>query len=144
MMINILQKRVKNIFKRYPLSLLVICAIIFLTFCKTDGEEMPKMFPHFDKFAHFIMYFGFCIVLWFEYYRSHRNIIRRRLFWGAIVGPALFSGAMEIAQMTMTTYRSGDIFDFIFNLAGVIAAAFTGVFIIKPLVKKIFPIKQKA
>ena len=105
---------------------------------------MPKLFPHFDKFAHFIMYFGFCIVLWFEYYRSHRNAVRSKLFWGAIIIPALFSGAMEIAQMTMTTYRSGDIFDFIFNLAGVISAAFVGVLIIKPLAKKIFPIKQKA
>lgn len=130
-------QRIKYRLCRYPLSLITIGVILFLTFCKTDGEEIPKMFPHFDKFAHFIMYFGFCIVLWFEYYRSHRNIIRRRLFWGAIVGPALFSGAMEIAQMTMTTYRSGDIYDFIFNLAGVISAAFAGVYIIKPMVKKI-------
>ena len=94
------------------------------------------MFPHFDKFAHFMMYFGLSITLWFEYYRSHSKIVRKRLFWGAIIGPILFSGALEIAQATMTTYRSGDIFDFVFNVLGVVAAAFAGVFIIKPLIRR--------
>ncbi|MBO7301452.1 MAG: VanZ family protein [Bacteroidaceae bacterium] len=136
MTINILLERVRNTFRRYPLSLIIICAILFLTFYKTDGEELPKMFPHFDKLAHFMMYFGFCIVLWFEYYRSHPDIVRSKLFWGAIIGPALFSGALEIAQAMMTTYRSGDIFDFMFNIAGVISAAFAGVFIIKPIIRK--------
>lgn len=136
MTINILLERVRNTFRRYPLSLIIICAILFLTFYKTDGEELPKMFPHFDKLAHFMMYFGFCIVLWFEYYRSHSDIVRSKLFWGAIIGPALFSGALEIAQAMMTTYRSGDIFDFMFNIAGVISAAFAGVFIIKPIIRK--------
>ena len=136
MIINILLERVRHIFCRYPLSLAVICAILFLTFYNTDGEELPKMFPHFDKFAHFMMYFGFCVVLWFEYYRSHPDIVRSKLFWGAIIGPILFSGAMEMAQAIMTTYRSGDIFDFIFNILGVVSAAFVGVFIIKPIIRK--------
>lgn len=135
-MINILLKRVKNIFKRYPLSLLIVCIIMFLTFYNTDSQELPKMFPHFDKLAHFIMYFGFCVVLWFEYYRSHPDIVRSKLFWGAIIGPIFFSGIMEIAQAIMTTYRSGDIFDFIFNTSGVVVAAFTGVFVIKPIIRR--------
>ena len=136
MITDIIARRAGNIFKRYPLSLIIICIILFLTFYKSNGEELPKMFPHFDKFAHFMMYFGFCIVLWFEYYRSHPNIVRNRLFWGAIIGPTLFSGALEIAQAMMTTYRSGDIFDFIFNIAGVISAALAAVFIIKPIIRK--------
>ena len=136
MIINIIFERVKNIFKRYPLSLIVICIIMFLTFHNPNSQELPKMFPHFDKLAHFMMYFGFCIVLWFEYYRSHPDIVRSKLFWGAIIGPILFSGVLEIAQATMTTYRSGDIFDFAFNTLGVVVAAFTGVFIIKPMIRR--------
>lgn len=136
MKINILSKKLRYHFRRYPLSLIVIGAILFLTFHKVDNEEIPKMFPHFDKFAHFMMYFGLSITLWFEYYRSHSKIVRKRLFWGAIIGPILFSGALEIAQATMTTYRSGDIFDFVFNVLGVVAAAFAGVFIIKPLIRR--------
>lgn len=136
MITTVLIKRVKNTLRRYPLSLIVICVILFLTFYKTDNEQLPEMFPHFDKLVHFMMYFGFCTVLWFEYYHSHPDIVRSKLFWGAIIGPILFSGALEIAQSTMTAHRSGDFLDFLFNTLGVISAAFVAVFIIKPIIKR--------
>ena len=50
--------------KHYPLSILVIAVICYLSFFtppKTDMEEIPNI----DKLAHLCMYGGLTLVLWF-------------------------------------------------------------------------------
>ena len=83
-----------------------------------------ELFPHFDKLAHFLMYMFFCTVLWYEYYRTHIRTNHKKVFWGAIISPIIFSGVMEILQSLFTKYRTGDIWDFLFNTLGVVSAAF--------------------
>lgn len=109
------------IFRRYPLSLLASAAIIFLTLYKPSGST-PGI-PGLDKVAHFVIYASFCSVILFEYYRSHDKADRNRIFWFAVILPIAFSGIMEISQSCLTTYRSGDFVDFLFNALGVFSAA---------------------
>ena len=56
--------------KKYPLSILVLCVILFLSFFNPPETPLNKV-SNIDKILHFTMYFGFCAVLWFEYFRSH-------------------------------------------------------------------------
>ena len=59
--------------KKYPLSICIIAVIIYLSFFtppKTDMGDIPGL----DKLVHTCMYGGLCLVIWFEYLRSHRSI----------------------------------------------------------------------
>ncbi len=128
-------ERIDKILKRYPLSLIIITAIIYLSFFKPPKTTLNEV-ENIDKVAHFIMYGGFCCVLWFEYFFTHLRIRVKKIFWGAIVGPILFSGAIELLQEFMTQHRGGDWFDFLFNSAGIIGAAIFSVYVTKPLMIK--------
>lgn len=126
---------IKLIFKRYPLSLIIIAAIIYLSLFKPPTNNACAI-PHWDKVVHFVMYAGFSAVLWFEYLRSHPRINRIRMVLGAIVAPIIFGGVMEIAQSNLTDYRSGDRYDFLFNTLGVLCALLFSIYVTRPIIRK--------
>ncbi len=127
--------RIDKILKRYPLSLIIITAIIYLSFFKPPKTALDTI-NNIDKLAHLVMYGGFCSVLWFEYFLTHLRIRASKIFWGAIVGPIVFSGAIEILQESVTRYRGGDWYDFLFNSLGVLGAALFSIYVTKPLMIK--------
>lgn len=127
--------RIDKILKRYPLSLILLVTIIYLSFFKPPKSVISDI-ENIDKVAHLLMYGGFCSVLWFEYFLTHLRFNRRNIFYGAIVAPIIFSGAIEILQEMLTRYRGGDWMDFLFNSIGVIGAAIFSVFVTKPLMIK--------
>ena len=111
--------------KKYPLSLFILCVILFLSFFNPPETPLDKV-TNIDKVLHFLMYFGLCCVLWLEYFRSHRRFSVKRLVSGAIVAPILFSGLVEIGQQALTPNRAADWWDFLFNTLGcLVAAAFS-------------------
>lgn len=127
--------RVCNILKRYPLSLIIIGVILYLSLAHISSEKLPKV-TNLDKIAHFCMYAGFCSILWFEYHITHKTTKTRSIIWGAIIAPITFSAAIEIAQSTLTKYRGADWYDLLFNTLGALFAAVLGVFVIKPMAAK--------
>jgi VanZ family protein len=123
-------------FRNYPISLLILVAIVYLSFFKPTAEQELTLFAHFDKVAHFCMYLGLSGMLWLEFLRAHRGGLLPMLHvWiGAALCPVLFSGTVEILQATLTTYRSGDWADFAANATGVAVASLIGFFLLKPLI----------
>lgn len=111
-----------NYLKKYPLSILIICVILFLSFFNPPETPLNEV-TNIDKVLHFLMYFGFCVVLWFEYFRSHKQARAERLIPWAIIAPIVFSGLIEIGQQTLTPTRAADWWDFLFNSLGCLAAA---------------------
>lgn len=87
--------------KKYPLSIIIIGIILFLSFFNPPETPLNEV-TNIDKVLHFIMYFGFCTVLWFEYFKSHERPQASRLIPWAIIAPILFSGLIEIGQQTLT------------------------------------------
>lgn len=110
-------------------------AIIYLSFFNPTKTPLSDI-KNLDKVAHILMYGGFCVVLWFEYFLTHLRFNAKRIFWGAIIGPILFGGAIELMQELLTRYRGGDWIDFLFNSLGVIGAAIFSIYITKPLMIK--------
>ena len=57
-----------NHIKRYPLSLLVIFTVIYLSFFRPPeiDDELP-LFPGIDKMVHLCMYLGMSGMLWCEW-----------------------------------------------------------------------------
>ena len=82
-----------NHIKRYPLSLLVIFTVIYLSFFRPPeiDDELP-LFPGIDKMV------------------------------GATLCPILLSGVIELLQAYATTHRGGEWWDFAANTAGVLLA----------------------
>jgi VanZ family protein len=59
-----------------------------------------------------------------------------------IIFPIDFGGLMEYLQSAMTSYRTGDFMDFVYNIAGVLCAAIFSVFVTSPVIKKFKERKQ--
>jgi len=109
--------------RKYPLSLVVVLAIIYLSFFKPPTIEVDVKIPHLDKFVHFCMYFGLSGILWWEFLRSHKDGSKMWHAWvGAFICPVLFSGLVEILQ-SFTAYRGGDWLDFLANTLGAATAS---------------------
>lgn len=110
--------------KTYPFSLLVILAIVYLSFFRPPSTELDTV-PGFDKVVHICMYGGLSGMLWLEFIRSWRR--RRPPLWhawtGAFCCPVLFSGIIELLQEYATDHRSGDWLDFAANTTGALLAS---------------------
>ncbi|MBO4984368.1 MAG: hypothetical protein J6C87_01840 [Bacteroides sp.] len=117
--------------KKYPLSLLVILAVIYLSFFKPPSlnSELLKI-PHLDKLVHLCMYGGLSGMLWLEFLRAHRK--DDTPLWHAWIGatlcPLFFSGVVELLQEYCTIHRGGDWLDFLANATGVLCATLIAYF----------------
>lgn len=121
--------------KRYPCSIIVIAIIIFLSFFNVEKPSFVKM-PNIDKLVHFLMYAGFCSVLWFEYFISHKRVRKSHAVTGAIIAPIVFSALIEVLQSLLTSSRKMDFLDFVFNVIGVFFALLIAKFVIRPVIEK--------
>lgn len=124
----------KRILRTYPLTLLVLAAILFLSLFNPPESDLGSV-KGIDKIAHICMYGGLELVLWFEYLRHHDILDRTKLIWLAIIAPVAYSGAMELAQLFLTDYRSGEWADLAANTIGVLAGNAAGYWIIRPYLK---------
>lgn len=126
--------------KKYPLSLLVIAVVVYLSFFKPPTDTSLKKIPHIDKIVHFGMYFGMSGMLWVEFLRNHRKndspVIRAWV--GAFLCPVLFSGIVELLQEYCTSYRGGDWLDFAANSTGALLASLIAYYIVRPKIRQSF------
>jgi VanZ family protein len=107
----------KNLF-----SILVALLLLFLSL--TSSETFRKVhinsIPDFDKIVHFGMYFFLMSVIIIEHRKSLNNPLN--LFVLALI-PLSYGILMEILQLTLTSTRSGDLYDALADAAGVLASA---------------------
>ena len=121
--------------KKYPLTLLIVFAIFYLSFFKPPQTDMDRI-PGIDKLAHVCMYGGLCLLIWIEYLRIHTSIDWKRMLIGGIVLPITLSGAIELMQSYFTEHRGGDWLDLVANTLGVVSAALIGHYILRPIIRK--------
>ncbi len=123
--------------KKYPLSLLIIFVVIYLSFFKPPSTDLDKI-PDLDKVVHICMYLGMSGMLWIEFLRAHRHgVVAMWHAWiGALICPILFSGTVELLQQYCTTYRSGDWMDFAANSTGAVIASLIAYFLLRPRMLK--------
>lgn len=125
-------RMIKFLLKRYLLTLLTLILILCLTFYKPVGITRTSTVVEIDKVVHFVMYFTLCAVFWYETFRItlRPNPYLMALF--AVVLPIIFSGVMEYLQYLLTSYRTGDLDDFISNTIGVLVALLFSLFLTRP------------
>jgi len=109
------------IIKHYNKTILLSALTVILSLCNFNTEgRVEQIFPHVDKIIHFLMYFGITSTLLFERYfrtcRMGKNVFLMNLY------PLMLGGSLEIIQNLFTVYRSGDWYDFIADITGILAA----------------------
>lgn len=121
-MIN--RKFLLTICKYHILS--ALCGLLIFALCviQIPQQEDPITIPYFDKIVHFLMYFVFSWL--FLYENFHSNIAKKKkpikIYLITIFLSLIIGGIIEIIQSDFTTYRSGNIFDWYFDMAGSITA----------------------
>jgi VanZ family protein len=106
----------KNLF-----SVLTALLLLYLSLTNTEKfHAFPVLrFQYLDKLVHFGMYFILMSVIIIEHrkeIRSFSNLLLISVF------PLLYGILMEILQMTLTSTRSGEIMDAVFDGLGILAS----------------------
>lgn len=104
--------------KKYFLSISVILLILILSFM--SAEQLPESpEDNFDKVVHIFMYLGLSGIIFFDETNYFRHSISRKwIFYSILIFPITFGGIIELMQEYFTTTRTGDWFDFLFNVIG--------------------------
>ncbi|WP_278638977.1 VanZ family protein, partial [Capnocytophaga sputigena] len=112
--------------KNYKYSWLwVICTIAVICLSLISSNKMPKppRIPYADKIVHFGFYFSYTTLFVLSFGKETRWIqpIKKVYLW-ALVTALLLGATMEILQGLLTTTRSADSIDMLFNTFGTIVA----------------------
>ena len=121
--------------KKYPLSMLVIAVILFLSLFNPPKTKLDPI-DGIDKIVHACMYGGWELIIWFEYLRNHDKINWLKIFFLGILIPIAVGGIMEIAQLVLTQGRCAEWADFIADAIGVFAGAAVGYYVIGAFFRK--------
>lgn len=115
---------IKTLMKFHVFSILCGTSIFILCTIQIPPEDNISQFPNFDKFVHFMMYFALstAVILETLNIRSGSGKDLLRAFLAAIIVSAIFGGLIEFIQSGFTDYRSGDIMDWVFDLAGSVSS----------------------
>ena len=124
-----------SILKTYPLTLLTVAAICYLSFFTPPQTELNNI-SNIDKLVHTCMYGGLSIIIWWEYLKKHDTICWKRFIPISVVFPIMMSGIIELLQAYCTTNRSGEWLDFAANSLGVVLAFIAGNFVLRRIMKK--------
>jgi VanZ family protein len=100
------------------IGLIWIALIFFL--CSIPGNSLPAEpgIPYFDKLVHAGLYFFMTIFILPVLDLSRNIIIRKTSVFIVILITAAYGGFIEIAQEHWFVNRSGDIKDFLSDIAG--------------------------
>ncbi|NLC49204.1 MAG: VanZ family protein [Bacteroidales bacterium] len=109
---------------RYIILPALVALVIFYVTCivNVDSIPVPKKVLHYDKLAHFLMFFTLSAAIYFDYYWLHKRKPNkyRLLFFGLII-PVIYGGLIEIVQEHFFS-RSGDWYDFYADALGSLTA----------------------
>lgn len=132
-------KMERNYIRKYPLAVFTACVIICLSLFPIPEIPQAENVPFMDKWTHMVMYGGFCLVIWYEYLRSHKTVNARKITVYGYLCPVIMSGLLELAQEHLTNCRSGEWMDLLVNATGATLATLTG----WTLLRKIIQPKEK-
>lgn len=119
----------KNIF-----SILTALVIMYLSMANSHTfDKVPIInIPNIDKVVHFGMYFGLMSVIIFENRNSIKSI--NSLLLVSLI-PLIYGVLIEIMQSLFTVTRTGNFFDALADLAGILISVLLWL-LLKPLLKR--------
>lgn len=124
-------KIIKHFIGTYPITCLLILFIWFMCFGTPPATPLDNV-TLIDKWVHIGMFAFLGIVMWYEYLRKHKVVIRTKLIIYALIVPIIMGGLIEILQAYCTGgRRSGEFLDFVADAIGVSISFIFGVLWVK-------------
>ncbi len=110
-----------KLIKHYHKTILLTFLILFLSlYSFRDIYRAAQAIPYSDKIVHFLMYFGITLVFLFEHYIETLKMNKKDYVMNLY--PLILGGLIEIIQSMFTQSRSGDWYDFIADISGILVA----------------------
>lgn len=113
------------LFFNYWKSIFVSVCIAILSFAAPSNfSEIPTFeFTYADKIVHLLMYFGLALALMIDYRKSTKtNRYNGYFVLFCFALPVIFGGIVEIVQSAYFAPRTGDWFDWLADILGVLVA----------------------
>ncbi len=98
------------------LWLAIICYGLFIPASQLPTKPFLNI-PHFDKIVHFSLFFGLNILL----LKPFKKLNFKYYLWASLISVSL-GLLLEYSQHFISTSRSSNLYDFLANAAGIIAA----------------------
>lgn len=89
-----------------------------------DGWVPELIKENVDKFVHLLFYLMLSFALGHDLWVQRTDFTSKKMIIWAIIVPILYGGLIEIMQATLTTTRSGDVVDLLFDATGTICGYF--------------------
>lgn len=134
-------------FRLYGLTIVVSLFIMYT--CMMPSDNMPNTgwladFLHLpmcireniDKVVHFVYFMILSLAAGSDFYRQRTDYGTKKMFMVTLLYPALLGALIEVMQEYLTTTRSGDIIDLLFDIFGAIVGYFIGKILIPKVVKR--------
>jgi len=101
----------------------LIWAIGIFVIISIPSSAIPKSrllnIEHIDKVIHFLLFFGFSLLLSFGFYKQHVYANTQKYYMLYAISISVFYGGLtEIIQAVMLSSRFGNVWDFFANSAG--------------------------
>jgi VanZ family protein len=120
------RKFIQFIYDYHIFSILCGLAIIILCLIRIPLKDKPIEIPNFDKIVHFVMYLLLgCAYLFESSHRRKGSMLQ--IYVKNLIYCGIMAGAIELAQMYLTSYRSGEWLDWWFGMAGAATSCVVGV-----------------
>ncbi len=119
-----MQIKVKQFLYYYYKSIIIFSLIFFASTIPANEVEKVSWLsvPYLDKLIHLGMYFLLTFVMIFDILKAKpNNTFKKNILVSGIIALSI-GGSLEIFQMYLTSSRSGEFLDFLFNAAGVVCA----------------------
>ncbi len=112
-----------TLFRR--VAVLAYCAFIFYLSSRSEFPEVnqwwPAWLPEPNIFAHFFLYAGLSVVVWFDFRNENSMFLKKRAAVAAIIFCALYGLSDEIHQLFVAN-RAFQLIDLAMDTLGPIAA----------------------
>lgn len=120
-------------FRLYGLTMVVSLFIMYTCMMPStpDAGSFLALLPewlatNFDKVVHFIYFFALSVAAGSDFYRQRTDYGTKKMIFWTILYPIMLGGLIEIMQANLTTTRSGDCMDFLFDSLGAVTGYFVG------------------
>ncbi len=109
-------KRIKNLLKDNLVGIAILIAISIAILSLINIGKQPIQINNLDKYEHALAYFVLTLICLLAFKKTKINefsIVFCCFIYGIII---------EALQVTVTTYRSGDVLDIVANTTGILIA----------------------
>jgi VanZ family protein len=103
----------------------VIWSLVILWIICIPGSSIPETpfiyIPHFDKIVHAFIFGVFAFLINFGLYRQKNSFLRRNHYTITMIAGVLYGVITEWIQLSFIPGRSGELMDWVADVAGTIA-----------------------